>query len=74
MPNQRLLEMAVKIDREETVSAIRAGLADVEAKRTKPARTTLNRLAKKYGIRGPEPSPGTQKSTRRGSQGMRKST
>ena len=47
---QRLVELAAKADREETVAAIRAGLADVEAGRTKPARTALRALAKKYGI------------------------
>ena len=47
---QRLVELAAKADREETVAAIRAGLADVEAGRTKPARSALRALAKKYGI------------------------
>ena len=31
-------------------AAIREGLADVKAGRTKPARAVLDRLAKKYGI------------------------
>jgi prevent-host-death family protein len=47
---QKLVEAAAKADREETVAAIRQGLADVAAKRTKPARAALNSLAKKYGI------------------------
>lgn len=47
---QRLVEQAAKADREETVAAIRAGLADVEAGRTKPARSALRALAKKYGV------------------------
>ena len=47
---QKLVEAAAKADREETVAAIRAGLADVAAGRTKPARTALKALAKKYGI------------------------
>ena len=47
---ERLVEMAAKADREETVAAIRAGLADVEAGRTKPARQALRALAKKHGI------------------------
>ena len=47
---QRLVEQAARADREETVAAIRAGLADVEAGRTKPARSALRALAKKYGI------------------------
>jgi len=48
---QKLVEAAARADREETVAAIRAGLADVDAKRTKPARAALRALAKKYGIR-----------------------
>ncbi|MEX2120799.1 MAG: type II toxin-antitoxin system Phd/YefM family antitoxin [Pirellulales bacterium] len=47
---QRLLELAARRDREETVAAIRQGLADVEAGRTKLARAALKALAKKYGI------------------------
>lgn len=47
---QRLVELAAKADRDETVAAIRAGLADVDAGRTKPARSALRALAKKYGI------------------------
>jgi len=48
---QKLLEAAASVDRAETVTAIREGLADAAAGRTKPARAALNRLAKKYGIR-----------------------
>lgn len=51
---QRLVELAAKADREETVSAIREGLADVDAGRTKPARAALRTLAKKYGLEIPE--------------------
>jgi len=47
---QKLAEAAAKTEREETIAAIREGLADVAAGRTKPARAALNRLAKKYGI------------------------
>lgn len=47
---QRLVELAVKADLEETSAAIREGLADVEAGRTKPARAALRTLAKKYGL------------------------
>jgi prevent-host-death family protein len=47
---QRLVEIAAKLDRDETVAAIKAGLADVEAGRTKPARAALKALAKKHGI------------------------
>lgn len=51
---QKLLEAAAKLEREETVAAIREGLADVKAGRTKPARPALKALAKKYGIAPPE--------------------
>jgi prevent-host-death family protein len=47
---QRLVEQAARADREETVAAIREGLADVEAGRVKPARKALKALARKYGI------------------------
>src|SRR5437868_2446906 len=47
---QKLLEAAAKSDRDETIAAIREGLADVTAQRTKPARAALKALAKKYGI------------------------
>jgi hypothetical protein len=47
---QRLVELAARADREETVAAIREGLADAEAGRVKPARKALKALAKKYGI------------------------
>lgn len=48
---QRNLALA---QREQTVAAIRAGLADVEAGRTQSARTILRTLAKKHDIRIPE--------------------
>lgn len=48
---QKLVEAAAKAERDETVAAIRAGLADVDAGRTKPARAALKALAKKHGIR-----------------------
>src|SRR5688500_7701087 len=48
--HQKLVEAAARADREETVAAIRAGLDDVAAKRTRPARAALKALAKKYGI------------------------
>ncbi|MCA9078635.1 MAG: type II toxin-antitoxin system Phd/YefM family antitoxin [Planctomycetaceae bacterium] len=47
---QKLVEAASRSEREETLAAIREGLADVRAGRTKPARTALKALAKKYGI------------------------
>ncbi len=40
---QKLLEAAAKVAREETVAAIREGLADVKAGRTKPAKPALRR-------------------------------
>lgn len=51
---QKLLDAAAKADREETVAAIREGLPNVKAGRTKPARAARKALAKKYGI----PTPG----------------
>ena len=51
---QKLLDAAAKTEREETVAAIREGLADVKAGRTKPARAALKALAKKYGIATPD--------------------
>uniref|UniRef100_A0A7C2JZS7 Antitoxin n=1 Tax=Schlesneria paludicola TaxID=360056 RepID=A0A7C2JZS7_9PLAN len=47
---QKLVEQAARADREETIAAIREGLADVEAGRVKPARKALQALAKRYGI------------------------
>lgn len=47
---QRLLDSAAKAEREDTIAAIREGLADVRAGRVKPARAVLARLARKYGI------------------------
>ena len=47
---QHLVEQAAKADRDETVAAIREGLADLKAGRVKPARKALTALAKKYGI------------------------
>ncbi len=47
---RRLAERADRLDRDETVAAIREALADVEAGRTKPARQALKALAKKHGI------------------------
>jgi prevent-host-death family protein len=47
---QELLEAAAKAERAETIAAIREGLADANAGRTKPARAALKALAKRYGI------------------------
>jgi predicted transcriptional regulator len=48
--DQRLADLAALADREETIAAVREGLADVEAGRTKLARAASRALAKKYGI------------------------
>lgn len=50
---QRLVERATQAEREETIAAIREGLADVEAGRTRPARQVLKSLAQKYGLTVP---------------------
>lgn len=50
---QRLMELAAQVEREKTVAAVKAGLADVRAGRTKPARSALKQLAKKRSLRGP---------------------
>ncbi len=47
---QKLVEAAARIEREETLAAIREGLADMKAGRSKPAKAALAKLAKKYGI------------------------
>lgn len=47
---QQLVESAAKAERDETIAAIREGLADLEKGRTKPARSVLKTLARKYGI------------------------
>jgi prevent-host-death family protein len=38
------------LDRIETVEGVRHGLADVAARRTKPARAVFNRLRRQHGI------------------------
>jgi prevent-host-death family protein len=38
------------VDRIETVEALQRGLADVKAKRTKPAKTVFDRLRRKHGV------------------------
>jgi prevent-host-death family protein len=47
---QKLAEAAAKAERDEMIAAIRDGLADVKAGRSKPARAALKALARKYGI------------------------
>jgi len=44
-------ELNAQSERKATLSALREGLADVKAGRTKPARNALRALKKKYGIR-----------------------
>jgi prevent-host-death family protein len=46
---QKLVEAAARAEREETIAAVRAGLADMKTGRTKPARAALKALGKKYG-------------------------
>ena len=38
------------LDRLETVEALQRGLADVKARRTKPAREVFDRLRRKHGV------------------------
>ncbi|MCA9218761.1 MAG: type II toxin-antitoxin system Phd/YefM family antitoxin [Planctomycetales bacterium] len=52
---QRLVELAARADREETIAAIREGLADSQAGRMKPARKALRTLGHKYGLSDSEP-------------------
>lgn len=47
---QKLVDAAARAEREEVVAAVRAGLADATAGRTKPARAALEGLARRYGI------------------------
>lgn len=47
---QKLIAAATKHDQEETLAAIREGLEDVAAGRTKPAREVVKALANKYGL------------------------
>ena len=50
---QRLVDLAAKAERDETIAAVMEGLADVRAGRTKPAFPALRALAKKFGITPP---------------------
>jgi prevent-host-death family protein len=47
---QKLVDAAAKAERDETPAAIREGLADMKAGRSKPARAALKALARKCGI------------------------
>lgn len=51
---QRLAELAARAEQDETIAAIREGLADVAEGRVKPARMVLQSLARKYGIDSPK--------------------
>jgi prevent-host-death family protein len=48
---QQLLTAAAKVQHEATIAAIREGLADVAAGRTKPAREAIAKLAKKHRMK-----------------------
>ncbi len=48
---QKLLQAAELAEREDTIAAIREGLADVKAGGTKPARSALKALAKRFGLK-----------------------
>lgn len=47
---QKLTQRAAQAELQATVAALREGLADVKSGRTKPARTAIKKLAKKYAI------------------------
>src|SRR5258708_25037727 len=47
---QKLVDAAARVERDETIAAIREGLSDMKAGRSKPARAALKALARKYGI------------------------
>jgi prevent-host-death family protein len=47
---QKLVEAAARARHEETIEAIREGLADVAAGRTRGAKAALRALARKHGI------------------------
>jgi predicted transcriptional regulator len=48
---QALVEAVIRADHEETIKAVQAGLADVDAGRTKTARSAVRALARKYGFK-----------------------
>jgi hypothetical protein len=48
-----LIEPATRAEQDQTVAAIREGFADIAAGRSKSAKMTLTRLARKYGIVSP---------------------
>jgi prevent-host-death family protein len=47
---QRLVEIAARLEREQTIAAVKEGLADVAAGRTKPAREVFRDLAKRFHL------------------------
>ncbi len=48
---QRLVEAATRAEHEETLAAIRRGLADVKADRTQPAEAVIAEIAKRFNLR-----------------------
>jgi len=52
--NGKLPAKDVASSQDETLAAIRAGLADVAAGRTKNARSAIRRLAAKFGMTLPD--------------------
>lgn len=66
---QKLVEAAARAEREETIAAIKEGLADVQSGRSKPAATALKALAKKYGIPTSEKSPAKKSSPQKSRAG-----
>lgn len=46
--------LAIWQEKQETLAAIREGLADVEVGRTEPADVAFRRLAEKYGFKIPD--------------------
>jgi len=47
---QRLVAAAEQSERDATVAAVREGLEDMKAERTRPARSALKALARKHGL------------------------
>lgn len=47
---QQLLETAARLEREQTIAAVKEGLADKAAGRTKPAKQMFRELARKFDL------------------------
>jgi prevent-host-death family protein len=54
---QRMRQLAVRAEREASIAAIKEGIADVEAGRTRPAKQALKEIARKHGLREPGTKP-----------------